>query len=454
MWALLGGDAVGADVAHRRRRQPRRHADRLHRLRLQRPGARADRRHQHHGRHRRRRLLLRLRVARRSVPRHDRPVGARCRTPGVQSQFIARSGGNRFQGEYHLDWYNNSLQGSNIPDEYIVPTAFNNSPIREHSNEITKYYDHDINVGGPIKKDKIWYFGTYRKQKNAVAQPNFTFDQTFDTKLWNPVAKGTYQMNQNNKFIGYYQWGQKEQPNRLPFVDLHLQRRPSRPTCRIRAAGSTRVSGTARSATSCIVEARYGDFGYYFPLTHQQPAISFFWHDNGALYLGRRAPEAAARSRPQAVQRRGHLLPRHRQGQPHLQDRRRTAPGDSRGKAIPRAAAARPALRRIEHIYANGVSSQVIFGLPTATCQVGSLGRARLLTSKSALDQVGLFLNDTWADRPRRRSTPASATTATTAGTPEQQQLARDDRPRLGRSAARSRRRISSRGTSSRRASA
>ncbi len=47
--------------------------------------------------------------------------------PGVQSQFIARSGSNTFQGEYHLDWYNNSLQGSNMPDEYTVPTAFNNS---------------------------------------------------------------------------------------------------------------------------------------------------------------------------------------------------------------------------------------------------------------------------------------------------------------------------------------
>src|SRR5688572_23228193 len=66
--------------------------------------------------------------------------------PGVQSQFIARSGSNTFQGEYHADWYNNSLQGSNLPDEYLVPTAFNNQPIREHSNEIDRYYDHDINI--------------------------------------------------------------------------------------------------------------------------------------------------------------------------------------------------------------------------------------------------------------------------------------------------------------------
>ena len=58
MWALLAVTPSVPDGAHRRRRQPRRHADRLHRLRLQRPGARVDRRHQHHGRHRRRGFLF------------------------------------------------------------------------------------------------------------------------------------------------------------------------------------------------------------------------------------------------------------------------------------------------------------------------------------------------------------------------------------------------------------
>src|SRR6478735_1536034 len=137
--------------------------------------------------------------------------------PGVQSQFVARSGSNQFVAEYHLDWYNNSLQGANLPDEYLAPTAFNNSPIREHSNEIDRYYDHDITAGGRIAKDKLWFFGTYRKQFNAVAQPSFQFDKTFDTLLWNAVGKVTYQANPKNKIIGYYQWGQKIQPNRLPF---------------------------------------------------------------------------------------------------------------------------------------------------------------------------------------------------------------------------------------------
>ncbi|PYR02380.1 MAG: hypothetical protein DMF97_04960 [Acidobacteria bacterium] len=44
---------------------------------------------------------------------------------GVQSQFIAKSGGNRCAGEYHIDWYNNSFVGANIPASYTAPNAFN-----------------------------------------------------------------------------------------------------------------------------------------------------------------------------------------------------------------------------------------------------------------------------------------------------------------------------------------
>ena len=86
--------------------------------------------------------------------------------PGVQSQFIARSGSNQFVGEYHLDWYNSSLQGIEHPGRvHGADGDQGNNPIREHSNEIDRYYDHDINAGGPIKRDKIWFFGTYRSSR-------------------------------------------------------------------------------------------------------------------------------------------------------------------------------------------------------------------------------------------------------------------------------------------------
>ena len=185
--------------------------------------------------------------------------------PGVQSLWVGKSGGNQFTGEYYLDWYNNSLQGSNIPESYTVPTAFSNQPFLEHSNEIDRYYDTSINAGGAIKKDKVWWFATYREQFIAVAQLNFRFDKTFNTKLWNAVGKGTYQASKNHRLIGYYQWGQKVQPNRPQFAGYTYL---SEATTNRQDSGSWvyKAEWNGTLSDKLYVEARYGDFGYYFPL--------------------------------------------------------------------------------------------------------------------------------------------------------------------------------------------
>ncbi|MEO8680351.1 MAG: carboxypeptidase regulatory-like domain-containing protein [Vicinamibacterales bacterium] len=308
--------------------------------------------------------------------------------PGVQSQFIARSGGNKFAGEYHLDWYNNALQGTNIPDSYTAPTAFNNSPIRAHSNEISGYYDTDINVGGPLKKDKLWWFFTYRTQKNQVAQPNFTFDKTFDTKLWNPVTKWTYQVNQKNKFIGYYQWGQKEQPNRLPF-STYTYTDPGQTYKQDSGSWVYKAEWNGTISDKLYLEARYGDFGYYFPLianTDQQ----YEWRDTGlAIVTGANQIWQLDRDRKQ-----------YNGAATYFLDTGKGSHTFKMGGELLKEASWEGYLQQwggnIDHIYSNGVSSQVVFALPTAT-DAGKLSAHDKLTSLANLDQLGLFVNDTWA---------------------------------------------------------
>jgi hypothetical protein len=307
--------------------------------------------------------------------------------PGVQSQFIAKSGGNQFSGEYYQDWYNNSLQGSNIPDAYTASTAFKNSPIRAHSNEIAKYWNSSLNVGGPIKKDKIWWFGTYNKQANAVQQPNFTFDKTFDTTLWNAVGKSTFQINQKNKLIGYYQWGQKIQPNRLPFGTYTY--RSEDPTNE-QNSGSWVYKGEWNSTVTqkLYLEARVGDFGYYFPqITNGDQ--NYFWRDSGTLEIdGAHQKTENDRDRKQYnlastyfldTTKGSHTI---KVGAEMLKERQWI--GFTQGVG-----------GNIEHVYSNGVSSQVIFRIPTAT-EVGHLHNTANLKSQNALNANSAFLNDTW----------------------------------------------------------
>jgi hypothetical protein len=314
--------------------------------------------------------------------------------PGVQSQFIAKSGGNKFAGEYHLDWYNNALQGSNLPDEYLAPNAFNgtngSNAIRPGANEIQGYYDHDINAGGPIKKDKVWYFGTYRAQKNKVAQPNFQFDKTFDTKLWNAVGKGTYQLSSKNKFVGYYQWGQKIQPNRLPFA-TYTYKSPEQTYKQNSGSWVYKGEWNGTVTEKLYVEARYGDFGYYFPLVTNSPD-NFFWHDTGALISeGAHQAQQLDRDRKQWTAAATYFLDSgagshtFKLGGELLKEQSWEGYTSRRGGTS-----------NIEQVYNNGVSTQVIFGIPTAR-SVNSLSAHNDLLSRAALDAVGMFINDTWA---------------------------------------------------------
>ena len=172
--------------------------------------------------------------------------GAEMPNPGVQSQFIAKSGGNQFNGEYYLDWYNNSLQGSNIPDDVHRPRH-----PRAQQRDRRAITTRRSNAGGPIKKDKIWWFGTYRTQINAVAQPQFRFDQTFDTEAVERGRQGHLPDQPEEQADRLLPVGPEDAAEPAALRHLPLQRRRTRPTSRTRAAGSTRANGTARSATSC-----------------------------------------------------------------------------------------------------------------------------------------------------------------------------------------------------------
>ena len=304
--------------------------------------------------------------------------------PGVQSQFIAKSGGNQFNGEYYLDWYNNSLQGSNIPDDVIA------RGIREHSNEIDSYYDTALNVGGPIKRDKIWWFFTYRQQKNAVAQPQFRFDKTFDTKLWNPVVKGTWQATQNHKFIGYYQWGQKLQPNRLPF-STYVYETPGPTYAQDSGSWVYKAEWNGTLTDKLYLEARYGDFGYYFPLIANSDE-QYFWRDTGLQVLeGAHQKWQLDRDRKQWTAAATYFVDT--TGGSHT-----IKFGGEMLKEQAWEGYVQQWGGNIEHQYANGESDEVVFGLPTATL-VNSLSAndEGHLTSRTALDHVGFFLNDTWS---------------------------------------------------------
>ena len=140
--------------------------------------------------------------------------------PGVLTQFVGKSGSNQLAVNLYYDYENDDIPepAISIADQFLVPgEPANGRTIRPDGNRLASYKNFNLGVGGPIVRDKVWGHFAYLNQQNSVAAPPAGVIQDgtpFNTKLFNYTGKGTYQMNQNNKFIGYLQHGTKQQPHR------------------------------------------------------------------------------------------------------------------------------------------------------------------------------------------------------------------------------------------------
>jgi hypothetical protein len=132
-------------------------------------------------------------------------------TPGVMISTVIKSGGNELKGSVYFDYEHENLQSRNVTDE------LRRLGVGEGSR-ITKYWDPNVNVGGPIKRDRFWYFLSFRAQRIGTTVTGFPVEDPgnfeFVTRLSGITDKLTYQINQNNKISQWLQFRQKEQPHR------------------------------------------------------------------------------------------------------------------------------------------------------------------------------------------------------------------------------------------------
>jgi hypothetical protein len=134
---------------------------------------------------------------------------------GSEINIVPRTGGNRFAGDFFLSYTTESWFGTNSGNYPNVPAAF--QPVKS---------DHDwsIDYGGPILKDRLWFFALGRSQyihKLPVGvdfwpnlwqgqygfnyQPDRSQPRVEYENMWrNGSARITFQASQKNKFNFYW----------------------------------------------------------------------------------------------------------------------------------------------------------------------------------------------------------------------------------------------------------
>jgi hypothetical protein len=107
---------------------------------------------------------------------------------GLISRVVTKSGGNEFHGSVNYYTQSDSLVADN---ENLDDAAFST-------------YDTAFTLGGPIIKDKLWFFTSYQKKERDedVINPNTqTVQRTINRSVDYGFAKVTYQPTENDKIV-------------------------------------------------------------------------------------------------------------------------------------------------------------------------------------------------------------------------------------------------------------
>ena len=80
---------------------------------------------------------------------------------GPVINIIPRAGGNTREGSFYYNFSNNSMQGNNIDADL----AAENPNLQNVNSDVIKLQDVNGSYGGPVQRDRLWYFATYRNNR-------------------------------------------------------------------------------------------------------------------------------------------------------------------------------------------------------------------------------------------------------------------------------------------------
>src|SRR5687767_11805844 len=104
---------------------------------------------------------------------------------GPVLNIVPRSGGNTFQGQAFTNFSNDRLRGDNLTAELTAPAP---GPNLRETPGIIRAYDSNISYGGPIVRDRLWFFGSYRKLNTETASPGLVGNaNAFNLDRWDWV---------------------------------------------------------------------------------------------------------------------------------------------------------------------------------------------------------------------------------------------------------------------------
>ena len=191
---------------------------------------------------------------------------------GVYMNMVTKSGGNRFASDHNIYFMNDSLQGENIDDDLRARLGLGaGAQTGAAGNPIDISYDWSSTLGGPIKRDRAWFFGALRRwrlDQFQIGAVNPDGSQAIDdNRIENYMGKVTAQVASNTKASFMFNRNLKNRFHRrdAPYLFVEdkatvLQDQPAQNY----VAQVGQVFGNA-----AVLDARFGRMWGVFPSRYQ-----------------------------------------------------------------------------------------------------------------------------------------------------------------------------------------
>jgi Carboxypeptidase regulatory-like domain len=124
---------------------------------------------------------------------------------GANINIIPKSGSNHVRGNIYYNGTSKGLASDNVDDDLRAQgiTA---------GTRLLKLNDINGDAGGPIVRDRLWWFVSAREY--TTFEQVIDFPKDFKSNLRNYTARTNYQLGSGNQLSGFWTYNRKFQPNR------------------------------------------------------------------------------------------------------------------------------------------------------------------------------------------------------------------------------------------------
>ncbi len=208
---------------------------------------------------------------------------AEIQTPGVFLNIVTRRGGNRFSGSGSFFYEHERFQAQNLDDALRARGV-------GQANRLKRLLDGSAELGGPIRRDRAWFYLNYARFQVEPFLPGFFFENgepgVDRTELENVLGRASLRVGDRHEIgVFFYRNGKLR-----PFRGASLFRpRPETTLFQDSVMALGQVSWSATFGESTLAEARLSRLDLHFPYGQQpdrEPGLSRWELHSGVWHGG------------------------------------------------------------------------------------------------------------------------------------------------------------------------